>query len=186
VGVRVRSSWPLHRCVQADSEVPGLQERRSSDRRFGTSVSCSCCSQSREGNLAWQGDCFLVGVESSIGVPGLCRWLQKSVRGIGLREAIPVVAGAGDGGLAHGGFHRKAKGCRDSGEPETASPTKGLRRVTCWWKAFGAAETSSLHGLLVEPVLARRDGACANLMATRMSELRRSRIRWQLQAAPDS
>lgn len=43
---------------------------------------------------------FLIEVRSSIGVLGLCCWLQKSARGIGLREAVPVAAGAGDGGLA--------------------------------------------------------------------------------------
>lgn len=81
--------------------------------------------------------------------------MQKSARGIGLREAIPVAAGVGDGGLAHGGVHQKAKGCLESGEPETARSAKDLRRVACWWKTFGAVEALSLHGRLVESVLAR-------------------------------
>lgn len=82
--------------------------------------------------------------------------MQKSAGGIGLREAVPVVAGMGDGGLAASGFGCwNAKRCRELGEPETASSTKDLWRVTCWWKAFGAVEALSLHGLVVEPVLAR-------------------------------
>lgn len=81
--------------------------------------------------------------------------MQKSARGIRSREAILVAAGAGDGGLAHGGcVRRKAKGCLESDEPETVSSTKNLRRVACWRKTFGTTDAFSLHGLLVELVLA--------------------------------
>lgn len=47
-----------------------------------------------------------------------------------------------------------AKGCRQLGEPETASSTKGLWRATCWWKVSWVEEAKNLHGLLVEWILA--------------------------------
>jgi len=154
-GVQAPSSWPPYRCVHADSRVSGLKGGVLRNVVLALRRRALGCSQSRSGNRAWQGELLSAEVGSSIGVLGLRRWLQKSVRGIRSREAILVAAGAGDGGLAQGGFVCwKAKGCLESDEPETVSSTKNLRRVACWRKTFGTKDAFSLHGLLAERVLA--------------------------------
>lgn len=103
--------------------LPGV-----SSRNLGFEVALLVCP--REGDLSGQEDVLLIEVRSSIGVLGLCCWLQKSARGVGFREATLVAAGVGDGGLAPRRFRRGAKGRLESGEPETGRRRKGLRRAT--------------------------------------------------------
>lgn len=64
----------------------------------------ACRSPPAVGNHRWhQGmrEQALSGVQSIDRCARVPFWLQKSARGVGLREATPVAAGAGDGGLAH-------------------------------------------------------------------------------------
>jgi len=56
-------------------------------------------------------------------------WLQKSVRGVGLREAIPVAAGVGDEGLAPG-----------YGKPPWSETTSRIRSFGDGWSVQGSAE----------------------------------------------
>jgi hypothetical protein len=69
------------------------------------SVLGSCCSWPKEGNLRRHCDVRkrAAGVDQSFDrCARALFWLQKSARGVRLREATSVAAGVGDGGLAHG------------------------------------------------------------------------------------
>lgn len=82
--------------------------------------------------------------------------MQKPVRGAGLREAMPVAAGMGDGGLAQ--TRETAAGemaSRFQAASRGVGRKKGLTEAAYRWKASWAEETVRLHGLAVEPVLAR-------------------------------
>jgi len=75
---------------------------------------------------------------SSSGVPRIPPWLQKSSSSVWLREATPVAAGVGDGGLAQSGDRRR-RSTLTGPEPETASdpsvreePLDGGRRLGSW------------------------------------------------------
>jgi len=96
-------SGPLHRCVQADSRRLRLARVRRKARSWGYGFrlvllaargGASQRRRSRRRNL----------VGGEVGLFARCArvpfWLQKSARGVGLREAILVAAGVGDGGLA--------------------------------------------------------------------------------------
>jgi hypothetical protein len=84
-------------------------------------------------------------------------WLQKSARGVGLREAASVVAEVGDGGLARVGGHRERMGVW-SFSVLRGRVAKGLWRAACWWKAPWVVEGVAFHEVTAEAVLVRRIG----------------------------
>jgi hypothetical protein len=85
--------------------------------------------------------------------------LQKSARGVGLREAILVAARAGDGGLAlRQQTVEGRKGVASSTSWERLVAAKGLWRVTRWWKASWTGKATAFHGVAVEAVLVEQIG----------------------------
>jgi hypothetical protein len=85
--------------------------------------------------------------------------LQKSARGVGLREAILVAARVGDGGLAP---RQQTVGGRtdvaSSAGWKRLVAAKGLWRVTRWWKAAWTGKATAFHEVMVEAVLVGQIG----------------------------
>jgi hypothetical protein len=110
--LRFFSSWPLHRCVHADSGALGQCEGRFA-ALIGISVSDSHCSQPTTGHRHRRLGRVKASSWRGLGARSVCSgsvlWLQKSARGVGLRKATSVAAGVGDGGLAPSGGPRRGE-----------------------------------------------------------------------------
>lgn len=157
-GARALESRPLRRCVQADSRV--TRSVRGAQRVPPVVSAAGTHGSRRVGPRGWhrsESRAIAVRVRSgsSSGVPRIPSWLQKSSSSVWPREATPVAAGVGDGGLAQSGDRRR-RNTLTGPVPETAIGPLGSRRAARWWKASRTVAAVALHGAAGKAVLARR------------------------------
>lgn len=112
-GAWVPSSWPLYRCVQADSWVSGQHERRLDWRLPEASVSGSCCSLPKVGNHPTQSGHVKAGPERGLGVRWACSGsvlvAEVSKRRRAQRSHLGCGQGGGRGPSRNAGNRRRRK-----------------------------------------------------------------------------